>query len=94
MFAEALAKGISDNPGVSPYMAGEVLRILNAPDSLRKRFALRVLQNHAEAHLKEDPNTPRDALGAIDWSKVDWAAVLGVLLKVLVAIISVTMLVG
>jgi len=92
MFAEALAKGISDNPGVSPYMAGEVLKILNAPDSLRKRLALRVLENHAEANLKDDPNTPRDALGGIDWANVDWAKVLGVVLKVLVAIISLSML--
>lgn len=92
-FVESLAKGISDNPGVSPYWAGEVTKILNAPDSLRKRLVLRSFQRHAEAHLADDPNTPRDATGAIDWANIDWAKVLTTLLKILVVVLSILPLV-
>ena len=57
-------------------------------DTLRKRLALRMLENHAEAHLKDDPNTPKDSAGAIDWASVDWATVLTTLLKIFVAILA------
>jgi hypothetical protein len=93
IFAEALAKGISDNPGISPYWAGEVTKILNAPDSLRKRLILRRFESHATAHLQDDPDTPRDATGAIDWANVDWAKVLTTLLKILVVVLSIIPLV-
>ncbi len=92
-FAESLAKGISDNPGISPYWAGEVTKILNAPDSFRKRLIMRRFEAYATSHLADEPDTPRDATGAIDWSKVDWAQVLTTLLKVLVVILSILPLV-
>lgn len=93
-FQTSLANGISNNPAVSPYYAGQVLKILNAPDSLLKRLALKILQNHTEAAIKDDPNTPRDATGAIDWSKVDWTLYLEIVLKILVAVITVMSLVA
>ena len=72
---------------VASQVMDKVMEIVNAPDSLRKRLALRMLENHAEAHLKDDPNTPKDSAGAIDWASVDWATVLTTLLKIFVAIL-------
>ncbi len=88
-FAEALGAGIANDPDANPYYADRITNLLASPDSIRKRVVLRMLENHAEAHVKNyyGDATPRDETGAIDWSKIDWAAVLTTLLKILVALL-------
>ncbi len=87
-FEQNLTKAISDNPGVSPYNAGTVLLALQKkhPGPVR-RLLLRRMESHAAAHIGHDPNTPRDAAGAVDWSKINWSLWLSILLKVLVALL-------
>lgn len=94
MFADQLRTAIDNDPDANPYYSDRIKGLLDAPDSLRKRVALHMLENHAAAHVKNyyGDNVPVDAAGAIDWSKIDWPAVLGVLLKILVALLPLLML--
>lgn len=82
-FEVELRKAIDTNPGISPYYAKEVLRVLDGPDTLIKRMVLRRLERHAEAHIREETSV----VGEVDWSQVDWSKYLGILLKILLAIL-------
>lgn len=79
-FATAFGAAIDANPTVEPEVAAKVKEILAGHDGLLKRILVRRMEHAAAAHLDE-------GAGAIDWSKVDWSAVLGFILKILVMIL-------
>lgn len=88
-FQQALTTAIQNDKDVNPFYADRITALLASPDSLRKRVVMRMLERHAVAHIEGvyGDSAPRDETGAIDWSKIDWAAVLTTLLKILVALL-------
>ncbi len=79
-FATAFGAALDANPTVEPEIAAKVKKILASPNGLLKRILVNRMEHAAAAHLD-------DGAGAIDWSKVDWTAVLGFILKLLVILL-------
>jgi hypothetical protein len=80
-FAEGLRQAITDNPDHEPAIAARVVAVLNGPDSLRQRLLLRRMETRVCIGMGYG------GTAAFDWSKVDWAAVLGMVLKMLLIIL-------
>ena len=89
-FQDYLANAIQGGDP-NDFYGQRILHLLNSPDSLRKRVALNILQRHAEAHLATE-DVARTAAGAIDWSQIDWAKWLGILLKLFVTLLPLLLL--
>lgn len=58
-----------------------VLRILNAPDSPRRDRQLDRMERHVRVQLDLHPTD------AVDWSAIDWPAMLEIVLRLLVALL-------
>jgi len=58
-----------------------IMRILNSPDSAKRDRQLLRMENHTRAHL----DLPITA--AIDWESFDWQLWLGVVLRLLLALL-------
>jgi hypothetical protein len=78
-FEEALRTQIESKP-TRKLRAKRILNILNKPDSARRRFLLKRMENHAAAQLDVNPV-------GFDWSTVDWSKLFDMLLKILLALL-------
>ena len=67
----------------------KILAILNARPSKRRTRQIDRMERHVVAHLGSDyfgPD-PDPIMVGIDWSSIDWSAVLQVILKLLLALL-------
>lgn len=86
MFCTALRAEIDQgHPGVEPHEAEQIRHVLDAPDSLRKRIVLRILERRATHFVVEHGYAA--SAEEIVWANIPWSEILGVLLKVLLALL-------
>lgn len=84
-FMTCLGAAVNGNANVDSTTADKVRSILAAPDSLRKRIVVRILQRRAASYLHSTGAV--GATEAIDWSTVPWNDIIVGLLKILLEIL-------
>lgn len=84
-FAYCLASCVELTDSVDDTTRHQVMYVLGAKDSLRKRIAIRILHKRADAYVREQGLV--GATEAIDWSKIPWEQIIVGLLKVLLVIL-------
>lgn len=85
VFCYSLEHAVMGDPAVDDATAQQVLAVLRAPESLRKRIAVRILHKKAEAYVRE--RGYGENAEAIDWTKIPWKEILVGLLKALLIIL-------
>ncbi len=92
-FEDALREALDASPDQS-RRARKLRDVLDSRPSRRRARIMSKLEAHAEAHVRTERGLvgATDAVGAIDWSKVDWKGILDGLLTILLKVLSVLLL--
>lgn len=79
-FLTHFTAAIEANPDVEPELARRAMAVINGRKSIRRTLILNALERHSR---QLSTTTQGVDIEAIDWSKVDWMAILGTVLRIL-----------
>jgi hypothetical protein len=71
---------IADNPDVETELAQKALAVINGRKGIKRTLILNAFERHARQLSYTQQGVD---IEAIDWSKVDWMAILGTVLRIL-----------
>ena len=86
VFCVEFQKAMKSHPLLFPLAQHKINTILNGPDTPQKAAVMRTMERHVRAHLMEKHLVAGNA-EVIDWTKIDWAKLLTLILQIVIALL-------
>lgn len=80
-FITHFTAAMDENPDVEPELARRAVAIINGRKGIRRTLILHALETHARQLGAAAQGVP---IEAVDLSKIDWMAILGTILRILI----------